>query len=116
MPEQKVKIKSLCKYNGHSVKANKSVDISFKFMYSELTNYIKLIQLLNENIEISIKIEDEKAQKLGTFMIRGIGIDHDGEGNIKFNSQLDFIEPNVINEIAGKTLQILFVANIDVED
>lgn len=114
-----VKFKVEGKYVSHNVKANKSIDITFKMPYSELTNYIQSIQMLNENVEIGAKVGAEKPKKLGTFMISNINIDNDGEGKIKLNSQLDFIDSAAINDMASKAdepLIILFKATIYVEE
>jgi len=112
---KKVVIKTIGKYAGHSIKANKSIDLTLKMGYDELPNYIKLIQLLNENINIVVKVGDEKPKELGMYMIKSIGIDHDGEGTIKFNSSLDYVEPDNLNGLAGEILKIAFKANVEVE-
>lgn len=103
MPKE-LKIRSIAKYNGHSLKNNKSVDLSLKFAYEELPNYIKLIQFLNENTTISVKRPDVASQKLGTFMVYEIKIDRDGEGIIKFNSMLDYVNADEITTIVGNDL------------
>lgn len=109
-----VKIASMCKYNGHNIRANKSVDLSLKFSYEELPNYIKVIQLLNENVSIVVKVGDNKPSKLGIFMVKEIKIDHDGEGLLKFNSMLDHVEANEINELVGADyIKIRFDAEIE---
>lgn len=101
---KELKTKSLAKYNGHSFKQNKAVDLGLKFSYEELPNYIKLIQFLNENITIKVKRPDKEGQILGTFMVKEIKIDHDGEGQVKFNSMLDFVEADEINTLVGDEL------------
>ena len=108
-----VKIKSIAKYNGHNFKANKSVDLNFLFNYDELVNYIQLVQLLNENTDIIVKIEDKKPIKLGSFMINQISIDHDGQAKIRFNSLLDYVEADSINELVGETFQIILKAAVE---
>lgn len=113
---KKVEIKAVGKYNGHNIKPNKSVDIAFKFDYSEMVNYIQLLQLLNENVMIGLKTgNDAKPVKMGMFMIKEVRVDNDGEGLIKFNSSLDYIEPESFNGIAGEILQIFFRASVEVE-
>lgn len=111
-----VKIKSLAKYNGHNVKASKSVDFNLLFSYEELPNYIQLIQLLNENVEITAKVEDEAPQKIGTFMINSINVDHDGVGKIRFNSLLDHVEADIINDLVGETFKVIFKASVEDEE
>jgi len=109
-----IKTMAVGQYGGHSIKNNKSVDITLKFAYSELPNYIKLIQLLNENIDISVKKQDEKSQMLGQFMLKEIRVDHDGEGIVKFNSMIDFVEADNINSLVGNDLfKVRFTAEIE---
>lgn len=116
MPKE-LKTRSLAKYNGHSIKTNKAVDLTLKFSYEELPNYIKLIQFLNENVTVTIKRGDNKPQKLGTFMVKEIKIDHDGEGQIKFNSMMDYIEPDELNTLVGEDIfKVMFEATTEATD
>lgn len=110
-----IKFKAIAKYNGHSIKNNKSVDLNLLFNYDEMVNYIQLIQMLNENIDIAVKIGDSKPTKIGMFMIRDIKIDHDGQGIVKFNSLLDHVEPDEINTLVGETFTVMFKAIVEEE-
>lgn len=111
--EEKIKIKTVARYGGHQVKANKSVDIAFKFDYSELSKYIQLIQMLNENIAIKIKQLDKPSEMIGIFMVKSINIDHDGESTIKFNSMTDQSEVQLFHGLAGdEPFKIMFEADI----
>jgi len=98
---KEIKARTLARYNGHSIKTNKAVDLSLKFEYGELPNYIKLIQFLNENTKVTVKKGDEKPQCLGIYMVKEIKIDHDGEGIVKFNSMLDHVNADEITTIVG---------------
>jgi hypothetical protein len=115
-----IKIKFEAKYQNHSVKANKSVDMSFKMPYSELTNYIQSIQMLNENVTVAGKIgSDKKPAVLGTFMVHAINVDRDGQGTLKINSMLDYVESKNINELAERNeepLQLFLKAEIDTDE
>lgn len=116
---QTVKVKAEGSYYNHNVRQNKAIDVQFKIPYSELTNYIQSIQMLNEDVKLAAKIGAEKPATLGTFMINSIKIDNDGEGTIKFNSQMDFVDANKINDLAVRNdepLVILMKAQIDVEE
>lgn len=93
-----VKIKHLVSYNGHSLKANGSVDFNLKSAYSELVNTIKLTQLLNNDIKIKAKVNG-KTFELGTFRIKSITIDGDGESKIKLNGLNDYIEMDNLNSL-----------------
>jgi hypothetical protein len=118
MAAQTVKIRFEGKYTTHSVKANKSIDITFKMPYTELTNYIGTIQMLNENVTVAGKIGgDKKPLKFGTFMVHNISVDRDGQGTLKFNSQLDFIESANINELAERNEEpLIIMLKADIED
>lgn len=115
-----VKLKFEARYANHSVKQNKAVDLTIKMRYSELPEYIKTIQMLNENVTVAGKIgADKKPVKLGTFMVHNIGIDREGDGTLKLNSQLDHVNANNINELAARNdepLILLLKADIDVEE
>lgn len=110
-----VSVKTLGKYHGHNVRPNKTIDVSFVVNYDELPNYIKLVQMLNENVEVYAKIQSNKPIRLGMFMIKTINIDHDGAATIKFNSNFDYVEADNLNKLLGETLQLMFKAEIEVE-
>lgn len=114
---EKLQIKTVATYNGHNVRANKSVDISFKFSYGDLVEYIKTIQMLNENVKIVVKQHDSKAKMLGIFMVKDIHVDHDGEGRIKFNSMVDQSEVQLMHLLANnEPFKILLEAEIEQEE
>jgi len=110
---KEIAIKSVAAYNGHSIRNNKSVNLGLVFVYGELPNYIKLIQLLNENIEIIVKIEAQKSFSLGSFMLNEFKIDHDGQGIMKFNGMLDYVESDNLNCLVGQLFKVRFKATVD---
>lgn len=112
----KVKLKLLAEYNGHSIKPNKSVDFGFKCSYDQLPKYVQVVQLLNENTELFVKLsKDDPTISLGTFMLKDFRISHDGEGQIKFNSQIDFVEVDNLNKLAGTEIFMIKLQS-DLED
>lgn len=117
--EKEVKIKSVCKYNGHSVKPTKVVALSFRFKYDELPQSVQTLQMLNENVVVKVKLGDQPAQEVGMFMIKGLNFDGDGDSILNLGSQLDHIEPGVVNEIAAfgkdEVFRIMLEAKIEVE-
>lgn len=92
-----LKIKEVVSYSGHSLSANGSVNLTLKASYSELTNTIKLMQMLNNDVSIKAKIPNGHPMKLGAFRIKQIQVDGDGESKIKFNGLNDYIEMNNLN-------------------
>ena len=116
-----LKIKEVVTYAGHSLKANGAVDFTLKAAYSELPNSIQLMQMLNNDVEIKAKLPGSKAMKLGTFRIKQIVIDGDGESVLKFNGLNDYIEMDNLNLLPlnndeNKEFQILAEAEIEMED
>lgn len=116
---EQVKTRVEARYTSHNMKANKSVDLTFKCPYVELKNYIQTIQMLNENVEVVVKIGKDKPIKLGTFTINGLNIDRDGEGTLKLNSLIDFVNASAINELPARNdepLKIMLKCEIDLSD
>lgn len=92
-----IKVKSVVKYGGHSLSANGSVNFTLKAAYSELSNSIQLMQMLNNDVEIKAKTPGGSPMKLGVFRIKQIVIDGDGESILKFNGLNDYIEMDNLN-------------------
>lgn len=116
-----IKVKEVVVYNGHNLSANGSVNLTLNAMYSELVNTIKIMQMLNNDVIIKAKIPNEKPMKLGTFRIKQIVIDGDGESKLKFNSVSDFVEMDNLNQLPlntddNKLFTILLEANIEEEE
>jgi len=94
------------KYNGHNVRPNGSVDLNLISRYSEMVDSIRLLQLLNNDIVLTVKIPESKAFKLGSFRIGGVAFDHDGTAKIKFNGMTDFINTDNLNKLINEINQI----------
>lgn len=117
----KIKVKEIVSYKGHSISANGAVNFTVKAMYSQLTNTIKLMQLLNNDVIIKAKLPEEKPMKLGSFRIKQITIDGDGESSIKFNGVVDYIEVDNLNLLPlnnseSKEFTVLFESDIENEE
>ena len=115
-----VKVKEIVKYNGHSLSANGSVNLSFKAMYGELTNTIKLMQMLNNDVIIQAKVGKNKL-KLGMFRIKDIRIGGDGGSTIKFNGLSDYVEMDNLNELPlrdseSQEFPVLMSAEVEEEE
>lgn len=92
-----IKIRQIVKYKGHSLSANGSVNLTLKASYGELTNTIKLMQMLNNDVSIKAKLPGSKPFELGSFRIKQISIDGDGESTLKFNGLNEYIEMDALN-------------------
>lgn len=120
MSELNVKVKEVVKYGGHSLSANGSVNVALKASYSELTNTIQMMQMLNNDVNIKAKLPAGKPMKLGMFRIKQIIIDGDGESILKFNGLNDYIEMDNLNLLPlnnddNKEFVIMMEADIEVE-
>lgn len=113
----KISIKEIVSYKGHSVKANGNVDISFSAMYGEVTNSIKVLQLLNNSVLIFAKLPGNKPIKLGSFNVKNVLFDGDGESILKFTSLVDFVEMDSLNKIISQeNFQIKMEADVELEE
>lgn len=116
-----IKVKEVVTYGGHSLKANGAVNFTLKASYSELTNTIGLMQMLNNDVSIKAKIPGGKPMKLGVFRINQIVIDGDGESVLKFNGLNDYIEMDNLNMLPlndsdNKEFVVLMEAEIEEEE
>lgn len=120
-----LKVKQVVTNAGYRVGANGSVSISFAAKYSELTNTIKLQQLLNNDVEIKAKVPTGTGKpqvlNLGNFRVKRTTIDADGESKVEFNGITDYIEMDNLNKLPLnsddlKEFTILVTADIESED
>lgn len=116
-----VKVKEVVVYGGHSMSANGSVNLTLKAQYSELPNSIRMMQLLNNDVDIKAKAPGSKAMRLGVFRVKQIVVDGDGESVLKFNGLSDCIEMDNLNVLPLNTddnneFVVLMMANIEDEE
>lgn len=119
MSETIIKVKEVVKYAGHSLSANGSVNFTLKASYSELTNTIQLMQMLNNDVVIKAKLPGGKPMKLGMFRIKQIVIDGDGESTLKFNGLNDYIEMDNLNVLplnSDENKEFVIVTEAEIEN
>ena len=112
---KKVKVEQFVSYNGHSVKTNKTVSLSFKARYSELVNTVKALQMLNNDVKV-VAVVAKKEIPVGTFMVKSVSIDSDGESVIKFDSMTDAVELENITSLIGLEAEFKIIMSASVED
>lgn len=114
--EKEIKIKGVCSYSGHSINQQGIFNLTLVFAYDELTNIIQLMQCLNEDIELVTKISGE-TKKLGTFGIKNIAINSNGESKVKFTSFVHSVETDNINRlVSAEYFKIGFISRIDIDE
>lgn len=116
-----IKVKEVVVYGGHSMSANGSVNLTLKAQYSELPNSIRMMQLLNNDVDIKAKAPGSKTMRLGVFRVKQIVVDGDGESVLKFNGLSDCIEMDNLNVLPlntddNKEFVVLMMANIEDEE
>ena len=121
MSEMTIKVREVVKYGGHSLSANGSVNFTLKASYSELTNSIQAMQMLNNDVTIKAKLPAGKPMKLGMFRIKQIIVDGDGESTLKFNGLNDYIEMDNLNLLPlnnddNKEFVVMMEAEIETEE
>ena len=121
MSNMNVKVKEVVRYGGHSMSANGSVNFTLKATYSELTNTVKTLQMLNNDVNIKAKLPGGKPMKLGMFRVKQIVVDGDGESQLKFNGLNDHIEMDNLNLLPlnnddNKEFVIMMEAEIEDEE
>ena len=114
-----LKAKSIVSYNGHNISANGTVNFNVNAQYSQLTNTIQLMQMLNNDIDIKAKVSGA-VLKLGSFRIKKITIDGDGESKIQLTSLVDYVEVDNLNLLPlqsdeSKEFKILFETEAEEE-
>lgn len=96
---KKVEVKEVVTYGGHNVSPNGKVSFTLKAKYSEMVNSVALLQVLNNDVSIKAKVSGSKAMMLGTFRVKQILFDHDGESILKFDSIKDSVETDNLNSL-----------------
>ena len=114
---KKIKIREVVGYNGHNVKANGIVLLNLKAMYSELVKTIQVLQLLNNDVKISV-VQGKSEESLGMFRVKNVNISDDGESVLKFETLAEAAEMDVINSLVGKEGEFVInmFAEVDLED
>lgn len=118
---QLVKVREVVTYGGHSISANGSVNLTLKANYSELTNTVQVMQLLNNDVFIKARVAGSKPMKLGMFRVKDINVGGDGSSTLKFNGISDYIEVDALNLLPMKDsdtplFNIMMEAEIEEED
>ena len=73
--------------------------------------------MLHNDVIIQIKMGAEKPFKIGSFRIKNVAFDGDGESILKFNSLNDFVDIDKMNDLITKDeFAVMFTANIEEED
>ena len=117
----KIKVKEVVRYGGHSLSEKGIISLTLKGGYSELTNTILLMQMLNNDVMVKAKIPNEEPTSLGTFRLKQVTIDGDGASVIKLGGISDYVELDNLNNLPMndsdvKEFQVMFSADIEKDE
>lgn len=109
---------AVMQYCGHSLGQNSNVNLTLKADYSELTKTVMLMQMLNNDVTVKVKMPEEgKPFKLGIFRIKSATISGDGESKIKLNSMTDFVEVDNLNRlVTTDRFVVKFETDVEIEE
>lgn len=93
---KKISVKTFANYKAHSVNGKGVVKLTVSIAYADLSDAVKLLQLLNSDVNVRTKFGNEKPIKIGTFKIDKFVVDRDGNVKLTFNSFTDYVELGTI--------------------
>lgn len=112
-----MKIQILGTFDSSTTKSNGQQNIRFKFPYSEIANYSKLLMLLNTPLKAIITNDEGDKIKLGDIFIDKINVGKEGEAKVTVLGQTSNVEleklPSIIEKVV--TLKIKTAEDIDNE-
>lgn len=114
----KVGVTFVAMNGGYSFKQNGVVDVSLKCDYSELANCVQLLQMLNNDIKMAVKMpSDKQPTKLGMFRLKAVNVSSDGESKLNFTSTVEFVEYENINKLmTDERFNVRCVAEVEIEE
>lgn len=93
---KKISVKTFANYKAHSVNGKGVVKLTVSIAYADLSDAVKLLQLLNSDVNVRAKFGNEKPIKIGSFKIDKFAVDRDGNVKLTFNSFTDYVELDMI--------------------
>lgn len=93
---KKISVKTFANYKAHSVNGKGVVKLTVSIAYADLSDAVKLLQLLNSDVNVRTKFGNEKPIKIGTFKIDKFAVDRDGNVKLTFNSFTDYVNLGMI--------------------
>lgn len=113
----KVTINQHVEYKGHNVKQSGAVTLTLLASYDSITESMRLLQLLNEDIGVKVKMPDKNPIFVGTFMINGVNFAKDGKSTIKLASINTAVNTESLMEmVENGRFRIQYSGNVEEED
>lgn len=116
-----IEVEQVVTSGGYSISANGVANVTFKSKYGELVNTVNMLQLLNNDIDVTAFVPGEKPSKVARFMrIKNISVDGDGEQTVKLQGVSEFVDVEELSKLPFKNAEIpefkvQFVSDVEVE-
>lgn len=116
-----IEVEQVVTSGGYSISANGVAHVTFKSKYGELVNTVNMLQLLNNDIDVTAFVPGEKPSKVARFMrIKNISVDGDGEQTVKLQGVSEFVDVEELSKLPFKNAEIpefkvKFVSDVEVE-
>ena len=115
-----ISVQQVVKYGGHSVNKGGVVSVTLVADFSELVGTIQTFQTLGENVTIKAKCAGRKAFRLGTFKVKSITTNGEGESRLKFESTRDSVELPELDNLPlmqddVPAFKVLYEAQVEVD-
>lgn len=116
----KISVKVFASYKAHTINGKGVVKLTVGTEYADLADSIKLLQLLNNDVTVKVKIGYEKVPfKLGVFKIDKFAVDRDGNAKIVFSSLTDYVEVEALAKLISVDESVFTLrcdADVEVEE
>ena len=119
---QHIEVEQVVTSGGYSISANGVAHVTFKSKYGELVNTVNMLQLLNNDIDVTAFVPGEKPSKVARFMrIKNISVDGDGEQTVKLQGISEFVDVEELSKLPFKNAEIpefkvQFASDIEIND
>lgn len=98
-------------YNGSTVKKDFQVELKFLFIDDQLPKALGFVAAIGKNIKLKAQVVDDKLD-LGSFNIKKIQIDKNGNTLVVFTSIIDYVNIEQINGLLIENEEISLVGKI----
>lgn len=110
----KAEMMMVMKYVSHNVNQAGAVTLMMKSGYDQLYGAKELLKFLQSNITVKVKMLEKKPFLLGTFRLKSISFNQNGESAVKLASITDAVYMERMAEIVTMDLtQVRFEGEID---
>lgn len=109
-----MQLKIIGTFDSMTTRPDGTVQMRFKFPYSEIANYSRLLLNLGREAKVLIVNEEDDRTHLGMVSIKQLVIDKDGEAKLTVVGEFSQMDPNGVSMMLER--QITFVTKVGGEE